>query len=442
MLLALGLGAVSGALVWGTMCVVFGGIDLIWKDLPARVGLTAGLPRAVYYFALTGIGAVIIGAMQRRYGIWPETLETVFGRVKQDKFYDKNMFPVIIVSMLVILLFGGCVGPEAGLTSVVVCLGYWISGQLKYKSEKLQELAEASFAATLGVIFAAPLYGLIYGIEPYSELTPHAPKRARTGKALRIVIYLCAIVGAVIMDRILRRAFGGGIGLPRFHMELTPRAENWAMFPVIAGVGIALGLLYFVFRRICRAAADKIKNRRTLSCIVGGVIIATAGVFLPITMFSGEEELKELIVTWDGLSVAFLALIAVVKLLVTNVSIEFGWRGGQIFPIVFSGCAAGFALALVTGAQPLFCVAACTAALCGYTMRRPLAVVMILFLCFPLRAVIPLAAAAYIGSFIPVPKGLRTEQSQEDQKNGSEQSSSDSRQKEPQRGPEQTGQEQ
>lgn len=55
------------------------------------------------------------------------------------------------------------------------------------------------------------------------------------------------------------------------------------------------------------------------------------------------------------------------------------------------------------GIEPVFAVAVTTAALCGYIMRKPVMVIGVLLLCFPVTVIIPLAAAAYLGSIIPVP---------------------------------------
>lgn len=91
------------------------------------------------------------------------------------------------------------------------------------------------------------------------------------------------------------------------------------------------------------------------------------------------------------------------KLLLVNLCINLGWKGGHIFPVIFSGVSAGYAMAMILGIEPVFAVAVTTAALCGYIMRKPVMVIGVLLLCFPVTMIIPLAAAAYIGSIIPTP---------------------------------------
>ena len=64
---------------------------------------------------------------------------------------------------------------------------------------------------------------------------------------------------------------------------------------------------------------------------------------------------------------------------------------------------------MLTGAEPVFCVAACTAALMGAVMRQPVMAALLLVMCFPLKGIAVMLVAALIGSAIPLPKALREE---------------------------------
>ena len=57
----------------------------------------------------------------------------------------------------------------------------------------------------------------------------------------------------------------------------------------------------------------------------------------------------------------------------------------------------------------MFCVAACCAATMGAVMRQPVMAGLLLIMCFPLKGVVVLLAAAAIGAAIPLPKGLRAQ---------------------------------
>ena len=134
-----------------------------------------------------------------------------------------------------------------------------------------------------------------------------------------------------------------------------------------------------------------------------GALLGLSGMILPLTMFSGEMQTEELDATWMTMSATVLILIGLFKIMVTSMCVNMGWRGGHFFPLIFSGIALGYGMSMMLSLDPIFCVCAVTAAVVGAVTRRPLMSVLLLFLCFPLHSVLVLAAAAFIGSRIPLP---------------------------------------
>ena len=158
-----------------------------------------------------------------------------------------------------------------------------------------------------------------------------------------------------------------------------------------------------IAHKITVMIGDKLINHRVISCMLAGLGLAVIGLISPWTMFSGEHQMGELMEVWQNETAAGLVMITVLKLVLVNLCINLGWKGGHIFPVIFSGVSMGFAMAIILGIEPVFAVAVTTAALCGYIMRKPVMVIGVLLLCFPVTVIIPLAAAAYLGSIIPVP---------------------------------------
>ena len=202
---------------------------------------------------------------------------------------------------------------------------------------------------------------------------------------------------------VLRKFFGGGLGLPRFHELSRPGADDWKWFLVFAGAGILCGLIYLACNRLTCMIAGHLADHAILLCVSGGAVLALIGTLLPWTMFSGERQMGELAENWQEMSVMILIATAAGKIFIVNFCINFGWKGGNIFPLIFAGVSMGYAMAALTGAEPVFVLAVTAAAEYGYIIRKPLTVVAVLFLCFPPGLVLPLALASYIASFIPAP---------------------------------------
>ena len=104
-------GFVVGVVVWGALSLSNLLIQLLWHDLPAALPFDAPwLP-----LVLCPFGGLIIGLWTRAFRNAPASLETVMGEVRATGGYRLRGLGSSIVSFLLPLVFGGSIGPEAGL---------------------------------------------------------------------------------------------------------------------------------------------------------------------------------------------------------------------------------------------------------------------------------------------------------------------------------------
>lgn len=144
------LGAVTGVVIWAFLRSVGIGIDFLWERLPKIVGFRG------YGIVVCTIGGLIIGIFRKAFGDYPEELPVVMGKVKKDGHYDYSNMLVMLISAFLPLIFAASVGPEAGLTGVIVGLCYWVGDNLKYAKEHEREYSEVGEAVTLGVQMKKP----------------------------------------------------------------------------------------------------------------------------------------------------------------------------------------------------------------------------------------------------------------------------------------------
>ena len=180
------------------------------------------------------------------------------------------------------------------------------------------------------------------------------------------------------------------------------------MIPLCIVGGMA-GWLFCVMEKVMERVSDIFGDRKVLKAVTGGLILGLCGMVLPYTMFSGEVQAEVLNETWMTMSALVLILTGFVKVVVTAMCVNMGWRGGHFFPVIFAGISIGFGMSTLMGVDPVFSVCATTAALMGGVMRKPLVAVLLLFLCFPVHSVLVLAFAAFIGSKIPLPSFASSE---------------------------------
>ena len=81
--------------------------------------------------------------------------------------------------------------------------------------------------------------------------------------------------------------------------------------------------------------------------------------------------------------------IAFLKVLITNMCIQLGLKGGHFFPVIFSAVCLGYGISLLVfpmdPAHAAFAAAITTAATLSVSLKKPLAVTCLLFLCFPVQ---------------------------------------------------------
>lgn len=413
-------GAFAGAAVWLFFFAMEHGIDYLWTEIPHMLGvaspeLASGpfgfLP---YPFFVCLLGGLLIGLYEKMTGVKTDDLNQVMAKVKRDGRYPYDNLGKLSLAALLPLLFGGSIGPEAGLTGVIAGLCSWVGDRMRHFGAEFRQLTLLGTQAALTALFTAPVFGFVAPLagsadgqganddegSESDEITIKLPKAQKT------VVYGIAIAGGLGTYLLLGQLMGGGMGMPRFEVAQVGNLELAWLIP-LALIGTACGWLYFVSEHASEALAHAIGERPVVKAMLAGLALAICGTVLPYTMFAGETQADVLMETYLTIPAGVLIATGLVKAMLTPALINLGWRGGHFFPVIFSGVSLGYGLAILTGADPVFCVAVCTASTMGAVMRQPVMAVGLLLMCFPLKGIVCMIIAAVIAAGIPLPKPLR-----------------------------------
>lgn len=390
LLFAFIIGACAGLFIWIFLRLMNLCINLLWNVIPNYISIP------FYTLILCTLGGLIIGFFRKKFGNYPEDLNTVMKKVKKDGRYSyHNILPMSIAAMLP-LIFGASVGPEAGLTGIIAGLCSWVGDKLKKLGNEFQELTKMGISATLGTIFNSPMFGFVEPIESQEENTVFP-------KTSKMVLYFTSILGAMGIFLILKNLFGGGTGFPSFASVEINRKEWLYLLPLIL-IGVIACIIYFCFEKMVKKMIHPIHNKLILNSLLAGLILGIIGTILPLTMFSGEEQMVEVMNHWTNIGIIMLLLTGVFKLFLTNVCIHMGLKGGHFFPVIFSGICIGYAFSMILGINSIFCVTVITTALVSSIIRKPLASVLLLMICFPINAIFVMLITATISNMIKLPK--------------------------------------
>ena len=385
------LGAVVGAIIWAFLRVMNLGIGLLWETLPGKLSFP------FYTVIVCLIGGFLIGLYKRRFGDYPEELPEVIAKVKKTGRYPyRSLFPALGASLFPLVL-GASIGPEAGLTGIIAGLCTWVGDKLKGFVREVDELTSIGISATLGTIFNSPMFGFMEPIEADRDTV--LPKRSKA------VLYLAAILSSFGVFFLLSRFFGGGSGLVSMEASGAVHGAQFLWAVPLIFVGIAGGWLFFLFQALCRVLTKPLEKAIILRCTLGGLLLGISGTVLPLTMFSGEHQISEVAANGALLGAGVLLAPALVKLLLTNICIASGLKGGHFFPAIFSGICLGCAFSLILHLDPVFSMCVVTTALIAQILKKPLAAVLLLMIVFPPRLIPVMLLAAAVASYVGPPGG-------------------------------------
>ena len=372
------IGVIAGSIIWCFIRFMNLGINFLWEYLPGLINFK------YYTIAVCLIGGLLIGLWKSKYGDSPDELNEVIKAVKKEHRYSYNNIFTSIVSALLPLIFGASVGPEAGLTGIIAGLCTWAGDKLKIFNNELEELAHIGIMATLGTIFVSPLFGFVEPLENEEE--------SKLPKTSKNILYFVAILSSFGIFIFLNHLTHNHSGL---HSIGTAALANLNYFYVIIlmAIGIVLSYGYFI---------SHIKG------FIGGLLLGIIGTLLPLTMFSGEEQIYLLLGTGAQLGLIVLILTSIIKIVLTNVCIETGLKGGHFFPMIFSGTAMGYAMSILMNMDPIVSMSIVTTSFMASILKKPLAVVLLLMIIFPMNLIPLMLVSAVVACLLETPKVLET----------------------------------
>lgn len=405
--LALAVGFVIGFAVFCVMNLSTWLTELLWNG--------AGRSLNVPWFSLVvcTVGGALIGVWTWWSQDRVKSLEEVMAEFKATGSYQTQGVWKPVVTFLLPLVFGGSIGFEAGLTGLITAGCCWIRDRLKAAGLRAGAVADVTIAASIAAIFGTPLAGIVAGAESAPADGEDVLEEPNVNdynmrRGAKIVLYTSAAFGAFGGIALFKMLFGATGGLPRFEAITAAPVELLWIIPCLI-VAYLMALLFHGSSRVFQGVSERLGDGMTgtvLKPVIAGVIMGAVAMALPLVLFPGEAQSEELMETWTTWTALALLGTGVFKAIITPMCLNMGWVGGNFFPSIFAGVAAGFGLAALTGADPMLMVTVTTTAFLAGVIRKPLMVLAVLFLCFPVEGLIWMGIAAVIGAALPIPRIL------------------------------------
>lgn len=387
------MGAFVGILTWTFLGIVNVGTHFIWHTLKDFFNIK------YWTLIVASIGGILVGITQKYFGEYPKYMDQTLEEFKKNKRVEYKSLKNSIINSLTILFFGASVGPEAALSGIAGGIITFVGDKMKERFKKKNvvnqysdELIEYSMQVSAGLVFRAPLFG-IYTLSEKSSENRHIIKK------IKVIVYTVTTIAGFLVFILLSKLDNRPSFIVKFGQSNIGLKEIIWFIPLII-IAMLLAYIYKMYALVLHRILKPIENKKILKGIIGGLGIGILGTVFPWILFSGEHGLRELVVEWNNISAYMLILLSLVKLLLTEICLSTGHRGGHIFPLIFSGSCLAYGVSKLFSIDPLFCLAIIVTGLASKAIGNMFVAIFLLIFFFPINTILPMVLSAAIGKMI------------------------------------------
>jgi chloride channel protein, CIC family len=318
-----------------------------------------------WWVAVAAAAGAVVGLLRRLTRL-PQEVPGLFADL-QTEHVDPGLVPGIVAVSTVSLIGGASLGPEKALGAMGGGAGSWLAQRRALGKEDSQVNTLAGFAGAYGGLFSSTVIVVLLILEvarPGGQRLTKALAAEIVASSVSFGIYF-AIAGAVFLD----------------DYQVPPyKFEDWQL---LAGVplGLFAALVVTLLLGFMMGAArlfGRLKAPAIAKSTLGGVVFGIVGVALPLTMFSGSDQLKTVLEEAGTLGLGLLAAVVIAKMVTFAISQASGFVGGPIFPSLFIGGTAGVFVHQVIPGVPLGLAFTCLlAAVPGALAPAPFSMVLL-----------------------------------------------------------------
>ena len=322
--------------------------------IPALGGLIVG--PLVYFMAREAKG----------HGV-PEVMEAVAlksGIIRKRVVFIKSLASAISIGT------GGSVGREGPIVQIGSAIGSSVGQLLKVSADRVRTLVGCGAAAGIAATFNAPIAGAMFALEIILG-------------DFGIATFSPIVISSVVSTAVSRYFLGD---FPAFTVPAYELKSAWEL-PIYVIFGFVCAIVAVVFTKTLYRSEDtfdSIKIPEYLKAPIGGLILGSVGILYPHILGVGYQAMDMALT--QKLALQTMAILAVLKILATSITIGSGGSGGIFAPSLFIGSmAGGFFGAVVhhifpevTASPGAYSIVGMAAVVSG-TTRGPLSAILIIF---------------------------------------------------------------
>ncbi len=274
------------------------------------------------------LGGLIVGLIA--YVVAPEAKGPGVSSVMEAlALQGGRIRPIVIaarpIATSVSLGSGGSAGREGPVVQLGSAIGSALSQLAHLSDERTKNLVACGAAGGVAATFNAPLAGVMFALEVLLA-------------EFELVQFTSVVVAAVVASVVGHTYFGD---VPAFLFPPSSPPETWEL-PVYALLGIASAFAGVGFTRALYLVDDLFERQSFspyLKPAIGGLIVGIIGLWFPQILGIGYSSIEA--VLFNRLTLISIAVLGLLKIVVTSFTIGSGGSGGIFGPCLFIGAMLG-----------------------------------------------------------------------------------------------------
>ncbi len=291
----------------------------------------------------------------------------------QDEIPFK-MAPLIFISTLLTHLCGGSSGREGAALQLGGSIGNTLGRAFKFDEKDKHVVVMCGMSAAFAVMFGTPAAAIVFSMEVVS-----------VGIMYYAALVPCVFAATIAYEMAVKLGIHGHhySVIAGFDFEFVPLLKIILLSLLCAGLSVLFCIMLHSLGDFYR---EKFKNQY-LRIVVSSVVIILINTIVGTTDYMGAGlNVIERAINGEVVPYAFL-----LKMVLTALTLEAGFKGGEIVPSFFIGATFGCLFGHIMGISPSLCAAAgMVAVFCGVT-NCPITSILISYELF---------GARYIGYFV------------------------------------------
>lgn len=358
---------------WGIFATltgfIVGGFSTLFAEcLKVVTALRTANPWLILLLPLAGVAIVLLYQLFQYKN--DKGTNMVLSTIHAETELPFKMAPLIFISTLITHLCGGSAGREGAALQLGGSIGNQLGRWFRFNDKDRRIVVMCGMSAAFSAIFGTPLAAVVFAMEV-----------ASVG-----VMYYAALVPCVFASLVATKvARHMGIGPDTFVIKQVP---DFLFVPSVKVILLALCCVVLsvffciTLHSLGEFYRTKLKNPY-VRIVISSVMIILLTMILHTTAYMGAGiPVIEQAICGEVVPLAFLW-----KIIFTALTLEAGFKGGEIVPSFFIGATFGCLFGQLAGLSPSLCAAlGMVSVFCGVT-NCPITSLLISFELFGYKAV-------------------------------------------------------